>query len=300
MAEQHSSAPARAALVIAFLVTVAWAAAVFAVHFDFLWPSRQVMFIALSSATLLLFWSLIVTLLFYARTMKQLRELRVKIAHLRSSLVSEEVKFEPQSIDAGIERDPIPAKEELTAEPQDTPAYSEPDAAGPDEPLETSRPSPPGLPASPLVVIRASNFADDENDIEAFEALDQVSADSDFAELLELSMRVLQLLADYELSIDEIATDIVDPETWRTEFRSGPSGNLAVIGRFGSDEDLARVRTLLDQQEDFGDLVDRFAHCGKVQIERFMEHADDHELLDFVNTRTIRACILTDTARLEK
>lgn len=148
------------------------------------------------------------------------------------------------------------------------------------------------LIASRTVVARAIDFADDDNDTEAFAALDLVSDDQDIRQLLDLSMKVLQALANANHTIETMPVDFAPPDAWRQLSPEATRQALKTLGTVGTPEQRASVQEIFGQDAALETLSDDFINACLDLINRFTGDANNDEINAFANSRTIRACIL--------
>ena len=152
------------------------------------------------------------------------------------------------------------------------------------------------LIASRTVVAQAIHFADDENDKDAFAALDSVSDDPDIRQLLDLSMKVLQALANANHTVETMPTDFAPPDAWRQLSPEATRQALTTLGTVGTPEQRASVQEIFAQDAALKALSDDFTNASLDLINRFTGDANNDEINAFANSRTIRACILLQNA----
>ncbi len=290
---------ARISVLISIAASLGWAALCVLVFFpeNFLAaPLLEPEFfsrVAIIVMPLLIIWSFAYTAIAEARVAERLWNLQNQIQSLRSLLANYDQKwtqnFSPaddaQSFTAGWADTP---SETLEPEPP------RPEAAPEAKPVEKTAEIPRNI------LIRAFDFADDENDVEAFEALDWAAEDPEIAELLEMAMDVLQKLATEGISVESLPTDYVRPELWRAAFANGRSDPLMTVGGIGTPADLGTVARLLESGPEFRSVATGFVNRTVSLLGPFMTKADDREIFEFANTRTIRACILMENALVEE
>lgn len=152
------------------------------------------------------------------------------------------------------------------------------------------------LTASRDVLAHAINFADDENDTEAFAALEIVSNDKEIRNLLDLSMQMLQALANANISVELLPTNYALPAEWRQSFPSKNRQTLSKLGTVGNSDHHAIVQQMFEQNASLIAVSDRFIDSALELISRFIGEAEDQQIYNFANSRTIRVCILIHSA----
>ena len=290
---------ARFSVLISIAASLVWAALCVLVYFpeDFLaaplLEPELFMRVVVIATPLLLIWSFVYAAVAEARGAERLWNLQNQIQSLRSLLTNYDQKW--------------------------TQNFSPPDggqtkaATWADPPSETFEPEPPRLQTAPAaspdkntleiprsILIRAFDFADDENDVEAFEALDRAAEDPEIAEILEMAMDILQKLTAAGISVEVLPTDYARPLLWREAFAGGRSDPLVTVSGIGSAEDHRKVAFLLEDEPEFRSVAQGFVNRTVTLLGPFMEMANDQEIFEFANTRTIRACILMDSALIEE
>lgn len=152
------------------------------------------------------------------------------------------------------------------------------------------------LTVSRDVLARAINFADDEHDTETFEALEIVSNDKEIHNLLDLSMQMLQALANANISIELLPTNYAPPAEWRQSFPSENRQTLSNLGTVGNSDHHAIVQQMFEQNASLVAVSDRFIDSTLELISKFVGEAEDQQIYDFANSRTIRVCTLIHSA----
>ena len=248
---------------------------------------------AIIVAPLLAIWSLAYTAIADARGAERLWNLQNQIQNLRSLLASYDQKWSQNYSPAD---DAMSISGNWINTPVETPAAAPPQP----EAAAEAEPDSGAVPIPRVTLIRALDFADDENDVEAFEALDRAAEDPAVAELLDMAMDVLQNLAAADMTVEALPSDFAQPESWRMAFANGRRNPMTTLGGIGTPADLGKVVNLLEGDPEFRALAAKFVSHTESLISMFMKAADDQEIFELANTRTIRACILVETALAEE
>ena len=249
--------------------------------------------IVIFAAPLLIIWSLAFTAQVKNSGDDGLWNLQNQIQNLRGLLSSYNKQLGQLSRPEGAEPgsgDPAPA-EKPAAEKEPEKAQTE----EPEEPPKQIRP----LQVSRDVLVRAVNFAEDENDTEAFDALDEAAKDPEIDELLGLAIQLLQAMAESDLEIDLLPTDFRQPVEWRKVFPVKDRRQLALLGSVGSASHHSTVKNMLAADPELLKAAESFMDRALSLADRFMAEASDRQILAFANTRTMRACILIHCALTE-
>ena len=290
---------ARITVLLAIAASLGWAALCVLVFFpqtflaaplaEPVFFSRAVIIIT----PLLIIWSFAHTAIAEARGAERLWNLQNQIQSLRSLLANYDQKW---SQNFSLADDSLNSTDNWIDLPSGTP---EPE---PTQPIAApaAKPGDRVVAIPRAILIRALDFADDENDVEAFEALDRAAEDPEIAELLDMAMDVLQKLATANMAVEALPSDYAQPESWRMAFAKGHNNPLTTLGGIGTSADLGKVANLLESDPEFRSLAARFVSRTESLLGPFMTEASDQEIFEFANTRTIRACILMENALAEE
>ena len=290
---------ARIAALMAIAVSLGWAALCVLVFFpqtflsaplvDPVFFSRVVIIIA----PLMIIWVFAYAAIAEARGAERLWNLQNQIQSLRSLLANYDQKWSQNF---------SPPDDALNSAGgwADTPSGIPDPEPPPPQATPALKPDGRAVAITRDILIRALDFADDENDVEAFEALDKVAEDPEIAELLEMAMDVLQLLATADMAVEALPSDYARPESWRLAFAQGRNNPLTTLGGIGTSADLEKVASLLESEPEFRSMAARFVNRTESLLGPFIADADDQEIFEIANTRTIRACILMENALAEE
>ena len=184
----------------------------------------------------------------------------------------------------GLDEDPAGGDPDSADEPQAAPGEVEEEAGEPPEEEAVSN----------STLVRALNFAEDENDVMGIAAVDTASRMPEVAELLDLSMQMLVQLVNAGISVDHMQTHVAAPEDWRQGPASGRGIRVAELSELIDSAYQKPVNALLADQPDFAEAARQFRSSATGFLESFVQQADDDEIRGMLNTRTYRALLLIE------
>lgn len=221
-----------------------------------------------------------------ARQLAELRaeadDLRAHLAHLRGDAPAAP---EPRPLPA--ER---PRTEARAAVPAPPPARPQPKAP-PAEPREAALPdASPGVDAGTL--IRALNFPDGPDDVEAIDALRQALQDPANSRVLRAAQDVVTLMAGRDVYMDDLPPDPARPDVWR-RFADGARGSaVGALGGIHSPEALEVAARMLQEDEIFRDTAQHFLRHFDGLAARLVPQLDDLQIAVLADSRSARAFML--------
>ena len=146
------------------------------------------------------------------------------------------------------------------------------------------------------LIIRALNFAEDENDVMGIAAVDTAAQDEEIAGLLRSSMQVLQSLVDAGISIDHLQLRIAPPDEWRMKMIDSADMDFAELSSISDRHFVLAARRLVRNDPEFEKGARLLQKNAVDFLDRFVNDADDDEVAGLLNTRTYRAFLLLEQA----
>ena len=194
------------------------------------------------------------------------------------------------TLQANAEASSQPPEQERTVEDEGDP---QPDA---DAPTEDAPPEQEEGIVSNSLLIRALNFAEDEKDVMGIAAVETAAGIPEVADLLNFSMRVLEIFADAGITVDHMGMQLSNPDDWRSAAVPGsgrPFTDLCQILDPGFATDVHRARREIPE---LADASRNLRERASALLETFVQDADDNEIIGLLNTRTYRSFILLEHA----
>ena len=138
-------------------------------------------------------------------------------------------------------------------------------------------------------IIRALNFPEDEGDREGFSAIKKVLPNRHVALLLQASEDVLSMLAQEGIYMDDLSTDVANPDLWHRFARGVRGDEVAEMGTIVDQAALALARGRTRSDNVFKDASLHFMRQFDRFLQEFLPQATDSEIKDLAETRTGRA-----------
>lgn len=240
---------------------------------------------------LLFVWTIVLIVNYKSRTDNDIRILHNQGQNLRSLLTSYNKQLgQLISINnngSQVDDNKSPEMQEIEATPIES---SEDDLESDDG--ETSSETQSSLPVAKEILIIALNLADDENDKEAFEALDIAAKEPEIEQILNLTMQLLKGLAEFRIGVDRLEAEFAHPEEWRQIFADKSENELAFLGLVGNHNQHHEVRNMFARNPNLVSVSDNLKMKVLNLTRIFVLEAEDDEVLAFANTRTLRTCML--------
>ncbi len=138
-------------------------------------------------------------------------------------------------------------------------------------------------------LIRALNFPEDESDREGFEAIRKVLPNRNVAQLLQGSEDVLAMLAQEGIYMDDLSTDVANPDLWRRFARGARGEEITEVGTIMDQAALALARGRTRSDNGFKDASLHFLRLFDRFVQEHLDEATDGEIKELAETRTGRA-----------
>lgn len=137
-------------------------------------------------------------------------------------------------------------------------------------------------------LISALNFPDDANDKEGFRALRRAMEDRKMRTLLEGAQRVMSLLTEDGIFMDDLNPDRPVSSAWR-KFAEGERGKeVASVGAVLDKAVLGIARARMKSDPEFREAVLYFLRQFDEALVEYEPRLQNHELTDLANTRSAR------------
>lgn len=144
----------------------------------------------------------------------------------------------------------------------------------------------------PATLIRALNFPDGPDDVEAIEALRQALRDPGPSRVLRAAQDVVTLMAGRDVYMDELPPRHARPDVWR-RFAQGERGSaVAALGGIHQPEALEIAAALMRDDEIFRDTAHHFLRHFDGLAARLVPDLDDLQIAVLADSRTARAFML--------
>ncbi|WBU53175.1 hypothetical protein [Paracoccus sp. SCSIO 75233] len=243
-----------------------------------------------------------------ARAVNELREeaasLREEIGRSALRVPAPQEQRAPQIPSAQMPARPRPA-----APTQNNPASTQRAAAakpaGPSQPPQSpaevpsdprqhsfSLDAPEAVELAPQTLIRALNFPDGPDDVEAVAALRETLRDPAQARLIRSAQDVVTLLADRGIYTDELELEPASPAAWR-RFSDGQRGKaVADVGAVRDPEIIAAAVEAMRGDDVFRDAVHHFLRLFDRSVMMLLPQLSDDEIVWMSDTRSARAFML--------
>ena len=194
------------------------------------------------------------------------------------------------TLEADAETSVQPSGGQPTVEEGGNPG-SDADPPATDEPAE-----PDGEIVSNSILIRALNFAEDERDVAGIAAVETAARIPEVADLLNSSMRVLELFADIGITVDQMSTQLSNPDDWRNAALDDSGRPFTGLYQILDPRYATAVRRARQGNPELADASRDLRERATAWLEKFAQDADDNEIIGLLNTRTYRSFILLDHA----
>ena len=146
------------------------------------------------------------------------------------------------------------------------------------------------------ILIRALNFAEDDQDVMGIAAVETAARIPEVADLLNASMRVLELFADIGITVDQVSTQLSNPDDWRNAALDGSGRPFTGLYQILDPRFANAVRKARQGNPELADASRDLRERAIALLEKFTQDADDNEIIGLLNTRTYRSFILLDHA----
>ena len=194
------------------------------------------------------------------------------------------------ALQADAETSELPSEGRRTAEEGGNP-QSDADLPAADTPPEQGEEV-----ISNSILIRALNFAEDEKDVMGIAAVETASRIPEVADLLNSSMRVLELFADIGITVDQMGTQLSNPDDWRDAALAGSGRPFTGLYQILDPRFATAVRRARQGNPELADASRDLRERAIALLGEFAQDADDNEIIGLLNTRTYRSFILLDHA----
>ncbi|MCY4195584.1 MAG: hypothetical protein OXD33_01460 [Rhodobacteraceae bacterium] len=246
---------------------------------------------------LLLIWAFALIFHFKMNLEHRQHSLHDQIQSLQDQLVRvEKLERSPEN-----DADPADQDEEFQEEPQHPQPKDvelRPSGGEEKEEEESSERDIQTLHVPVDTLVRAVNFAEDEDDTETLDALERVAGDREIDKLLGLAIQILQLLVEDDIEVDLLPAEFAPPNEWRNAFGERANGtatdgpDIRFLGNVGTPTHHATVEKALARDPGGRALAERFIASALGLTARLIREASDRQIQAYANTRTIRAWIL--------
>lgn len=197
--------------------------------------------------------------------------------------------------------DPAPAQQPPAQQPPvpPVPARTQPAPAAAARPrpadvrqaaMRFDAPDPISVP--PETLVRALNFPDGPDDIDAITALRSALKDHDNSRVLRAAQDVVMLLAGQDIYMDDLPPNPTSPAIWR-RFAEGARGAAAgSLGGIHDETALDVTAALLRGDEIFRDTAHHFLRHFDLLLSRLLPQLDDAQIEVLADSRSARAFML--------
>lgn len=194
------------------------------------------------------------------------------------------------AIQAGAESSVQPSEGQLTVE-----EGGDPQSDG-ESPEDDTPPEQGEEVISNSILIRALNFAEDDQDVMGIAAVETAARIPEVADLLNSSMRVLELFADIGITVDQVSTQLSNPDDWRNAALDGSGRPFTGLYQILDPRFANAVRRARQGNPELADASRDLRERAIALLGKFAQDADDNEIIGLLNTRTYRSFILLDHA----
>ena len=298
------------AAIVALVLSIVWACVFAFVHFmddpadpSFL-SSGTLTLIFTAAVPIFLIWLASASIATSIQTEDRLWKLEVEMGNIRAQLASSskirDMSPQPEGIvDAvfdtrpGADADDESAGGDQAAEADDQTGDGQP---GAEEPITGIAPREEEDGISNSILIRALNFAEDNNDVMGIAAVDTAARIPEVANLLDSSMNILEIFAESGISVDNLHTTLSAPEAWREAEFAGRNNSVTDLSDLSEIHLAGSVRRIRNELPEFVEASQLFRERAAEFLSRFVRNADDNEIIGILNTRTYRSFLLLEHA----
>ncbi|WP_265500165.1 hypothetical protein [Paracoccus beibuensis] len=209
-------------------------------------------------------------------------DLRRHLAHMRAPAPQDEDPADdaraPQPASMASRAAPV-ARPRPPAPPRTAAAVAQP------EPVEN-------IEVDPATLIRALNFPDGPDDVEAIDALRHALRDKKNSKVLRAAQDVVTLLAGRDVYMDDLPPEPARPETWRRYAEGARGSAVAALGGIHQPEALQIAAAMIQDDEIFRDTAHHFLRHVDGLLARLVPQLDDLQIAVLADSRTARAFML--------
>lgn len=212
-------------------------------------------------------------------------DLRARLAHLRGDAAPLDDLPPPAP------RMAPPAEPQTTAAPR--PAAPLPKARQTADQRQTAlRFETQGAPVDAATLIRALNFPDGPDDVEAIDALRHALKDPNQSKVLRAAQDVVTLMAGQDVYMDDLPPEMARPDVWR-RYAAGERGSaVAALGGIHHQPALEIAAAMLREDEIFRDTAHHFLRHFDGLTARLVPELDDLQIAVLADSRSSRAFML--------
>ena len=212
-------------------------------------------------------------------------DLRARLAHLRGDAAPLDDLPPPAP------RMAPPAEQQTAAAPR--PAAPLPKARQTADQRQTAlRFETQGAPVDAATLIRALNFPDGPDDVEAIDALRHALKDPNQSKVLRAAQDVVTLMAGQDVYMDDLPPEMARPDVWR-RYAAGERGSaVAALGGIHHQPALEIAAAMLREDEIFRDTAHHFLRHFDGLTARLVPELDDLQIAVLADSRSSRAFML--------
>lgn len=141
-------------------------------------------------------------------------------------------------------------------------------------------------------LIRALNFPDGPDDVDAIDALRHALKDPAHSKVLRAAQDVVTLMAGQDVYMDDLPPEMARPDVWR-RYAAGERGSaVAALGGIHHQPALEIAATMLREDEIFRDTAHHFLRHFDGLTVRLVPELDDLQIAVLADSRSSRAFML--------
>ncbi|WP_405403286.1 hypothetical protein [Paracoccus sp. Ld10] len=149
-----------------------------------------------------------------------------------------------------------------------------------------------GGPVDAATLIRALNFPDGPDDVEAIDALRHALKDPAQSKVLRAAQDVVTLMAGQDVYMDDLPPEMARPDVWR-RYAAGERGSaVAALGGIHHEPALDIAAAMLREDEIFRDTAHHFLRHFDGLTARLVPELDDLQIAVLADSRSSRAFML--------
>ena len=149
-----------------------------------------------------------------------------------------------------------------------------------------------GAPVDATTLIRALNFPDGPDDVDAIDALRHALKDPAHSKVLRAAQDVVTLMAGQDVYMDDLPPEMARPDVWR-RYAAGERGSaVAALGGIHHQPALEIAATMLREDEIFRDTAHHFLRHFDGLTARLVPELDDLQIAVLADSRSSRAFML--------
>lgn len=218
-------------------------------------------------------------------------DLRARLTHLRGEAAPVDDLPPPAPRAAAAPAAAAPAEPQSAAAPRPAAPLPKPRPTA-DQRQAALRFEAQGAPVDATTLIRALNFPDGPDDVDAIDALRHALKDPAHSKVLRAAQDVVTLMAGQDVYMDDLPPEIARPDVWR-RYAAGERGSaVAALGGIHHQPALEIAATMLREDEIFRDTAHHFLRHFDGLTARLVPELDDLQIAVLADSRSSRAFML--------